>query len=340
MSFRDYLKDKLLLIGLDLLNYILIVIMMLLFKGNFAIILLVTFCFLIPLIIYFIVDYNIRKKFFDRLENQLMNFDQKYLISELIEEADFTEAKIIKNITYDIDKCYLDHLNKVKLINEDFKDYIELWCHEIKTPIATEKLIIANNENDVTKSILEEVKTSEDLIEQVLFYARMDTLAKDYFISKFDLLDVLHSVIKRNKKVILDNKIKIIIPNERIVVESDPKWLEFIINQIMVNAMKYIKDNPLIKFEVKENKNNVILSIEDNGIGIKASELGRVFDKGFTGTNGRIQKKATGLGLYLAKKLCDKLGHNITIMSKENEYTKVFIVIPHNSLTNVIVTKE
>ena len=117
-------------------------------------------------------------------------------------------------------------------------------------------------------------------------------------------------------------------------MESDPKWLEFIINQIMVNSIKYSKENPIIKFEVKENKNNVILSIEDNGIGIKTSEIGRIFDKGFTGTNGRIKKKATGLGLYLAKKLCDKLGHNITITSKENEYTKVTIVFPISSLIN------
>ena len=183
MTLVDYLKDKLLLIFFTFLNYILILTIILFFKGNWEIILLVTLCFTLPLITFFIIDYNIRKRFFDKLEYQLMNIDQKYLISELIDNADFAEAKIIKNITYDIDKCYLDHISELKRVNNDFKDYIELWCHEIKTPIATEKLIIANNESAVTKSILEEVNASEDLIEQVLFYARMDTLENDYLIN-------------------------------------------------------------------------------------------------------------------------------------------------------------
>ena len=114
---------------------------------------------------------------------------------------------------------------------------------------------------------------------------------------------------------------------------SDKKWLEFIINQIINNSIKYKKENEsIIKIESSENKDKVILEIYDNGIGIPEKELKRVFDKSFTGTNGRDKVKSTGMGLYIIKKLCDKLGHNISIESKENEYTEVILEFGKNDV--------
>ncbi len=109
--------------------------------------------------------------------------------------------------------------------------------------------------------------------------------------------------------------------------------MEFIINQIIINSIKYSKEkDAYIKVSYKNNKNNVMLFIEDNGIGIDSTEIEKVFNKGFTGTNGRKKYNSTGIGLYLCKKLCDKLGHNITISSKINEKTTVTIIFPNNSL--------
>jgi signal transduction histidine kinase len=338
MNFIDYLKDKLPLLMLEIFSYLICLVFLLLLKLPIIIIVLITGLFFFPTIIFIVGDYYQRNKYYQEINNKLANLDQKYLISELIANADFTEAQLLNNILYTIDKNYLDHLNELKKVNLDFKDYIEMWCHEIKTPIATTKLIIANNKNKVTKSILEEMDKTEKLVEQVLYYARMDILSNDYFISKVNLNTILKNVIKNNQNEILNNKIKIILGIKDVIVYSDPKWLEFILNQILSNAIKYHQRKPYIKFSVIVNKNNTILTIEDNGIGIKADELSRVFNKGFTGTNGRIKHTSTGFGLYIAYELCQKLGHDIKIASQENIYTKVMITFPHNSLTKVIVT--
>ena len=116
---------------------------------------------------------------------------------------------------------------------------------------------------------------------------------------------------------------------------SDEKWLEFILNQIIINSIKYKKEaNATIIIETTENKENVKLKIKDNGLGIKKSEIDRIFDKGFTGTNGRNQKNSTGIGLYLCKRLCEEIGMDLQAESIENEYTEMIITIPRNKKIN------
>ena len=131
----------------------------------------------------------------------------------------------------------------------------------------------------------------------------------------------------------LENNIEFEVDLKAFSVNSDKKWLEFIINQVINNSIKYKKENEsIIKIESSENKDKVTLEIYDNGIGIPEKDLKRVFDKSFTGTNGRDKVKSTGMGLYIVKKLCDKLGHNISIESKENEYTKVILEFGKNDV--------
>ena len=166
-----------------------------------------------------------------------------------------------------------------------------------------------------------------------MYYVRSNKVEKDYIIKKTNLRKVIDNVITKNKKDLINKKIKIDI-KVKDYVYSDSKWLEFIINQIIINSIKYTKENPEIIIKQIKTKENVILSIKDNGIGIKKEEQNKVFNKGFTGTNGRKNNNSTGIGLYLVKKLTEKLGHNIKIISKENIGTEVQIIFPVNSLTN------
>ena len=227
----------------------------------------------------------------------------------------------------------IENINKYKLKSEDFTEYLEAWCHEIKTPIQTTNLIIENNQNKITKSIEEELKKQENYIDQIMYYVRSNNVDKDYIIKKTNLKQVIDKVITKNKKDLINKKVKIDIKVQDYVY-SDSKWLEFIINQILINSIKYTKENPEIIIKQIKTKENVILSIKDNGIGIKKEEQNKVFNKGFTGTNGRKEKNSTGIGLYLVKKLTEKLGHNIKLISKENIGTEVQIIFPVNSLTN------
>ena len=227
----------------------------------------------------------------------------------------------------------IENVNKYRYMQEDYKEYIELWIHEIKIPISASKMVIENNKNDVTKSIDEELDKVEDYIEQALFYARSNTVEKDYYIKKVDLKEIVNESIKKNKNLLIQEKVIINIHDVNIEVFTDSKWTIFILNQIIQNSIKY-KGTKQLELEVfaKNNAENVIICVKDNGIGISKSEIIRVFEKGFTGTNGRLSnKKSTGIGLYLCKKLCDKLGIAIELDSVQNEGTEVRLIFPQSS---------
>lgn len=154
-------------------------------------------------------------------------------------------------------------------------------------------------------------------------------------IRKVNLEEVIRNVLLRNKKMMIQNGMKVETKNINLSAYTDEKWLEFILNQIIINSIKYRKEqNPEVNIKLIENKENVQLFIRDNGIGIKKSEIDRIFDKGFTGTNGRNKKKSTGIGLYLCKRLCEELGMEIKADSKENEFTEISIIIPRNKKIN------
>ena len=228
-------------------------------------------------------------------------------------------------------KSMLENVTKINTIQKDYKDYIESWVHEIKIPITSAKFICENNKSEITNKIDEEIEEINNYVEQALFYARLDQVSNDFMIRKINLADVVRNVLARNKKIMIQNNIKVEVKNVATDVFSDEKWLEFISNQIIINSIKYKKDqNAVITISSIDNKENVHLKIKDNGKGIKESEINRIFDKGFTGTNGRNQKKSTGIGLYLCKRLCEELDMNITTKSKENEFTEITIIIPRN----------
>ena len=198
-------------------------------------------------------------------------------------------------------------------------------------------MVIENNKNQATKSINEELDKIENYVEQALYYAKSNTIEKDYYIKKCMLKEIVNESIKRNKNILIQEKIRIDLHDLENQVNTDSKWINFILNQIIQNSIKYMKKETEKEIEIYSKKgiDKVILYITDNGIGIKEEEIKKVFDKGFTGTNGRMSnKKSTGIGLYLCKKLCDKLGINIALESKENEGTTVKIIFPQNSYTS------
>lgn len=276
-----------------------------------------------------------KKKYYETVLETMKELDQKYLISEMLQTPTFVEAQILQEILIETGKSMLENVNQYKYLQEDYKEYIELWIHEIKTPIAASKLVVENNKTEATKSIAEELEKIENYTEQALFYARSNTVEKDYCIKKVNLKEMVNASIVKNKNLFISEKVNIKLENLEQEVYTDSKWTIFILNQILQNSVKYMKkDEKQITISAKEKKNQVVLEIQDNGIGIPKGEITRVFEKGFTGTNGRMsEKKATGLGLYLCKKLCHKLGLKIELNSELDKGTLVRLVFPKNSLT-------
>ena len=333
MDFKLFFKEKAITILLLLFGIITIEIFLMAYNVGMFIKIYIPLIIMGLYMISIIIEYFKRKKFYDNLLKILEELDEKYLITEIIKTPNFLEGQILKNSLEQIDKSMLENVNKYKYMTEDYKEYIELWIHEIKIPIATSKMVIENNKNAITKSIDEELDKVENYIEQALFYARSNTVEKDYYIRKVVLKEIVNESIKKNKSSLIQEKISIDIHDLEIEVNTDNKWIVFILNQIIQNSIKYRKkENSVIEIYANQGKENVILYIKDNGIGIKQGEITRVFEKGFTGTNGRLSnKKSTGIGLYLCKKLCNKLGTGIELNSVQNEGTEVKLVFPKDS---------
>ena len=335
MKFRDFIKDKILLIVTVILALISIEILLLAY--NIGIIAQIYIAIIIILVvgISIFVEYKNKQHFYNQLKANMEELNEKYLISEIIKTPNFIEGKILKETIQDTGKSMLENVNYYKNIQEEYKEYIELWIHEVKIPIAASKMIIENNKNSVTKSIDEELDKVENYIEQALFYARSNAVEKDYIINKTNLKEIVSGSILKNKTTLLNEKVALELKDIEQEVYTDSKWATFIINQIIQNAIKYSKKgNKKIEIYSKTKNDKVILYIKDNGIGIKKGEITRVFERGFTGENGRIVgQKSTGIGLYLCKKLCDKLGLGIELNSEKDIGTEVRIIFPKNSYT-------
>lgn len=333
MSFKKYIKDKITYIIMLFFGIITSQILLIPFEIHNFVKIYVGMAPLVMFLICFFIEYTRKKNFYNNLRAKIEDLDDKYLIAEIVQTPNFTEGKILKTILQETGKSMLENVNNYKYLQEDYKEYIELWIHEIKLPISAGKMIVENNKSEVTSSINEELDKIENFVEQALFYARSQAPEKDYYVKKQDLKEIINTVILKNKRILLQNKVKINIHDVQKQIYTDSKWCIFILNQIIQNAVKYSRqENKEVEIFAQDKKENTILYIKDNGIGIQKGEITRVFEKGFTGINGRkTGQKATGIGLYLCKKLCNKLGMGIELNSEENIGTEIRIVFPKSS---------
>jgi len=335
MSFKEFLKDKAMQISLIMFALLTIEIFLLAFPVGRFIRIYTIVVIILSYFIGIIVEYYNKRKFYNNIKETLEDLDEKYLITEIIKPTNFIEGKLLLEYLSEIDKSMTDNVSKYKYLTQDYKEYVELWIHEIKIPISSSKMIVENNKNEVTRSIDEELDKIEGYVEQALFYARSNTVEKDYYIKNIKLSDIINESVKKNKNSLIREKAVLNMHDLDYSVSTDHKWIVFILNQIIQNSIKYKKPNVNLEIEIyaKKKKENSILFIKDNGIGIKEGELSRVFEKGFTGSNGRLlNKKSTGIGLYLCKNLCNKLGLGIDIKSEKDNYTEISIVFPENSM--------
>ncbi|MGU8719992.1 ATP-binding protein [Clostridium perfringens] len=333
MNLRDFIKERIVFIIINSLILLFTAILLMVLKVDSFAILFIVIINGAGILIYHIFDYLRKKQYYNEIKENMESLDKKYLISEVIEEGTFTESKLIYDVICKSNKAMNDEIGEFKRGINDYREYIELWVHEIKTPIATCKLLIENNESPLTESIGEEVCKLENYIDQALFYTRSNTLEKDYIIKEMSLSSCVNKVLNNNADSLIKKRVKISLGDLEKGVYSDSKWIEFILGQIISNSIKYMnKEHKELKIYCNENSKYVILNIEDNGAGISEKDISRVFDKGFTGENGRKFGKSTGIGLYLCKKLCKKLGLDITLISEEGKFTRVSIIFPINRM--------
>lgn len=339
-DFKRYIKDRIYTIIITCVTLVLSIMLCVAFKMPLELICVLMIMECIAYILIVIIGYYKKKYFYNELLRNLEGIDKKYLVIETAYRPGFYEGEILYNVLSETERSMAENVKQYRVGMEDFKEYVEMWIHEIKLPMASLTLMLHNYQSSYAmqeKELLDKISTQlsriNNYIEQILYYVRSENAEKDYIINECRLSKVVNAVAIKNKDYLLENCINLEVDNLGVDIMTDSKWLEFILNQIVSNSIKYYdKEKPenIIKIAASEDKSSVVVSVYDNGIGICEADISRVFDKSFTGQNGRNYSKATGMGLYIAKKLCDKLGHKIELESKEGEYTKVNITFYKN----------
>ena len=222
-----------------------------------------------------------------------------------------------------------EHIRKLNELQErqlESYRFMVSWFHEIKTPIAVLRLIEQTEPN--AADIDEELTRIEHYVDQALYHAKLDSFHLDYEIEAVDLDQLTKSLIKHHAKTFIAKKIKIGLDVKPMEVLSDRKWLSFVLHQLITNSLKYTSSEGEVKISTSETDSEIRLTVRDNGAGIDPKDLPRIFNRGFTGENGRTHAKSTGMGLYLARELCGKLGHYLTCESEKGRFTSMTIHCP------------
>lgn len=280
--------------------------------------------------IYLLGSYGFRRHFYQQIQKSLEeNPDQ--LVYPFPTPRNY-EQRLYRRQLENIHSGQRSNLEKIYAQRKENLEFINSWVHEIKTPLAASHLLIENSRgkypDEFLDSFEEELTRIDGMVEQVLYYAKMDDFAKDYFIQEYELNPIVNELIKNHARIFISKKIAIDIEKLDISVLTDRKWLLFILSQVLSNSLKYTNEGGIISIYAEEDLREKRLVIADNGVGIKAEDIDRVFNRGFTGYNGRVFSKSTGMGLYLARNLARKLGHEISLESEFGEYTKVNLHFP------------
>lgn len=340
MKLDKYFFDKKIEICVCLAGYAIITGMLAAFKVQGSLVAAISIVYLLTTVLCFLIDYFRKNKFYKEFVNNTERLDKKYLILEMLKVPEFYEGRILYDTLYQIDKSMAENVNRYNQSIEDFKEYIEMWIHEVKIPIASLVLMCHNHKGEIDEKYIKQIRRLDNYTDQVLYYIRSNYSENDYLIKEVRLDKAVSEVLLKNKDDLLENGINIQVDLNNYSVFTDAKWFQFILNQIINNSIKYKKDGveSIIKITAHQTNDSTIVEIFDNGIGIPKKDLKRVFNKSFTGENGRIGAKSTGMGLYIADRLCKKLGHRIEIDSRQNannnpeyeSYTSVKIIMGQN----------
>ncbi|MGO4546559.1 sensor histidine kinase [Paenibacillus sp. 2TAB23] len=333
MSFPNYLKDKryfiMLYAALMLFVSLILAISIPSRSALSNVVYVNAVCFVIAAL-YIVIGFYYRKLFLKELTAVIEQGGDSIAaampLPQNAEQAQYLQL---------IGKLQREHAEQMQqLVNEkrDHQDFIMSWIHEVKLPIAASRLLISNSGDKSVDYMVDkfedELGKIDGCVEQALYYSRIDSFSRDYFITEVHLAQMMKDCVKKHAKLFINKHIRFEMEQAGFEVQSDGKWLAFIIDQVTSNSLKYTKEGGKIAVTFEEDSKEKRMLIVDTGIGISTEDIGRVFEKGFTGANGRAQTKSTGMGLYLAKQLALKLGHDLSVQSEEERFTRLIIHFP------------
>lgn len=275
-----------------------------------------------------LADFLRRRARIRELEAVFEGLDQKYLFAECVSLPAGAYERRIFELSRRAGQAMIGEVSDAQAARREYREYVESWIHEIKAPITAAGLICRRADEETRRKLSRELAQIEAHVERALFYARAESVEKDFIIRRAALSDLVVQAIDRHRALLVHSGIRIELGELGQTIYTDDKWTVFILGQLLQNAARYRGENPVIMVAARRLGKQVQLLVEDNGIGIPAHELPRVFDRGFTGSNGRIRGGSTGMGLYLCRKLADCLETGIGIDSEEGRGTRVTLTFP------------
>ena len=230
MSLKKYLLDKFPQFLISIIGFIISILILNVFKVELSVKFAITIIFIIVVLLNTLFDFFRRYNFYQNLKNILNKLDQKYLVLEMLNIPDFYDGEIFYNTLYEINKSMIEKVKEYNLSITDFKEYVEMWIHEVKIPISSLILLSHNHKNQIDKRYIEQVRKLDNYIDQILYYVRSENAEKDYLIKKQNLQKIIKSVALKNKDDLLENNVRLEVDVKKKQILTDTKWLEFILN--------------------------------------------------------------------------------------------------------------
>ena len=274
------------------------------------------------------MDYLRARGRLEELRVIMEQLDRKYLFMECVPKPRTAYERELMELLRMAGKSMIETVSDARAAQREYRDYVESWVHEIKTPITAAGLICRSAEPSLRQKLSQELAQIDAHVERALFYARAESPEKDFIVRRSSLSEIAATAISRHRALLIQSGIRVETENLEHTVYTDSKWAVFILGQLLQNAARYHGREPLVTLSAGQLGKQVQLKVQDNGMGIPAHELPRIFDRGFTGSNGRSRGGSTGMGLYLSRRLADCLEIDMQITSREGKETTAILTFP------------
>ena len=242
------------------------------------------------------------------------------LVLDQLPEPEGLEAEAYQELLRELDELRRQVSSDADAREREAVDYYTMWVHQIKTPIAAMGLLLQGDDTERGRELRAELFRIEQYVELVLSYLRLGSDSSDYMIREYELDTILRQAVRKYAPLFIRGKVSLELSPTGLRVLTDEKWLQLVVEQVLSNAVKYAPGG-----QVRIYARDTRLIVEDTGVGIAREDLPRIFERGFTGCNGRMDKRATGIGLYLCREICRRLGHTITAESEVGRGTRIIL---------------
>ena len=328
MTLLEFLSDRLGRTALQLICIGLAVLFLFATGTQPGVLIILLFVLLFIFAAAQIYDFFRQRIYLQELESILDSLDQKYLFAECVPPPPNLYDRRLFNLTRRAGRAMTGAVSDAQAAQREYREYVERWVHEIKAPITAARLICRELDGDTRRKLTAEFSQIEAHVERALFYARAENPEQDCLFRQIELEKIAAQAIENHRSLLIQNGVRLEMENMNCAVYTDEKWAVFILGQLLQNAARYRGETPVITISAHPLGKQVQLTVSDNGIGIPAHELPRVFDRGFTGSNGRSRGGSTGMGLYLCRKLSGFLELGLEIVSEEGKQTTVTLTFP------------